>query len=317
MLDAGWPPAVDGQAVTALHWAAYHGNAELAAALLARRAARRSWPHAGRTPQLGHTMPPNTRGTPTAPTTAPCWICSNRESVDPRHGAYPPPVHHLRARDRRPRAASAGLRQDAAAAPGHRSAGQRHLARQPRSDERADPPCSAAARADPAPPPPLSYRLGGVTYLSRAAARSPTPTSPSSRRRRDEIHRDRSASTMARRQREADRPRPAPAPPPRAGSVVFGAWVDGRKVFESDVMHRGDAPKPVSIDLAGRAEARARGDRRQRRHRRRQRGLGRRGDRRAAGTARRQIQTLVTTANRAADRAESVSEIKAGRRPRR
>jgi alpha-galactosidase len=32
---------------------------------------------------------------------------------------------------------------------------------------------------------------------------------------------------------------------------VFGAWLDGRKVFESDVMHRGDTPKPVSIDLAG------------------------------------------------------------------
>jgi alpha-galactosidase len=40
-------------------------------------------------------------------------------------------------------------------------------------------------------------------------------------------------------------------PPPPAGSVVFGAWLDGRKVFESDVMHRGDTPKPVSIDLAG------------------------------------------------------------------
>lgn len=45
---------------------------------------------------------------------------------------------------------------------------------------------------------------------------------------------------------------PAPgAPPPPAGSVVFGAWVDGKKVFESDVMKRGDAPKPVSLDLTG------------------------------------------------------------------
>ena len=40
-----------------------------------------------------------------------------------------------------------------------------------------------------------------------------------------------------------------PPPPPPPGSVVFGAWVDGRKVLESDVMHRGDAPKPVAIDL--------------------------------------------------------------------
>src|SRR4051812_2916240 len=44
---------------------------------------------------------------------------------------------------------------------------------------------------------------------------------------------------------------PPGAPPPAPGSVVFGAWVDGKKVFESDVMKRGDAPRPVSIDLAG------------------------------------------------------------------
>ena len=44
----------------------------------------------------------------------------------------------------------------------------------------------------------------------------------------------------------------APAPPPvPSGSVVFGAWVDGKKVFESPVLHRGDAPSLVSIDLAG------------------------------------------------------------------
>jgi len=46
-------------------------------------------------------------------------------------------------------------------------------------------------------------------------------------------------------------PQRGPAGPPAPGSVVFGAWVDGRKVFESDVMKRGDAPRPVSIDLAG------------------------------------------------------------------
>jgi alpha-galactosidase len=36
-----------------------------------------------------------------------------------------------------------------------------------------------------------------------------------------------------------------------SGSVIFGAWVDGKKVFDSGVMHGGDAPKPVSIDLTG------------------------------------------------------------------
>jgi len=36
-----------------------------------------------------------------------------------------------------------------------------------------------------------------------------------------------------------------------SGSVLFGAWVDGKKVFDSGIMRGGDAPKPVSIDLAG------------------------------------------------------------------
>ncbi|HWK11297.1 MAG TPA: NPCBM/NEW2 domain-containing protein, partial [Vicinamibacterales bacterium] len=35
-----------------------------------------------------------------------------------------------------------------------------------------------------------------------------------------------------------------------SGSVIFGAWVDGKKVFDSGIMRGGDAPKPVSIDLA-------------------------------------------------------------------
>lgn len=36
-----------------------------------------------------------------------------------------------------------------------------------------------------------------------------------------------------------------------SGSVLFGAWVDGKKVFDSGLMRGGAAPKPVSIDLAG------------------------------------------------------------------
>jgi alpha-galactosidase len=35
------------------------------------------------------------------------------------------------------------------------------------------------------------------------------------------------------------------------GSVVFGVWVDGKKVAESGVMHGGDAPKMISADLTG------------------------------------------------------------------
>jgi alpha-galactosidase len=45
-------------------------------------------------------------------------------------------------------------------------------------------------------------------------------------------------------------PQPGGATPPQ-GSVVFGVWVDGKKAFESGVMKRGDAPKLVSVDLAG------------------------------------------------------------------
>ena len=36
-----------------------------------------------------------------------------------------------------------------------------------------------------------------------------------------------------------------------AGSVVFGVWVDGKKVSDSGVMRGGDAPKLLSADLTG------------------------------------------------------------------
>ncbi|HTI39804.1 MAG TPA: NPCBM/NEW2 domain-containing protein [Vicinamibacterales bacterium] len=39
--------------------------------------------------------------------------------------------------------------------------------------------------------------------------------------------------------------------PAGSGSVLFGAWVDGHKVFDSGVMRGGDAPKSVSLDLTG------------------------------------------------------------------
>ena len=49
----------------------------------------------------------------------------------------------------------------------------------------------------------------------------------------------------------AAQPGAPPPPPPAPGSVVFAAWVDGKKVFDSGVMKRLDPPKPVSIDLTG------------------------------------------------------------------
>jgi alpha-galactosidase len=95
------------------------------------------------------------------------------------------------------------------------------------------------------PAPPRTYTLGGATYahgvpmrvdsdmtvdLGAGAARflsvigiDDPPASPSAQ--------------------------PGAAPP--SGSVVFAAWTDGKKVFESEVMKRGDAPKLVSLDLSG------------------------------------------------------------------
>ena len=35
------------------------------------------------------------------------------------------------------------------------------------------------------------------------------------------------------------------------GSVAFAVWVDGKKAVETPVMHAGDPPKPLSVDLAG------------------------------------------------------------------
>ena len=97
-------------------------------------------------------------------------------------------------------------------------------------------------RGQTAPPPPLAFNLAGVTYahalplqsdgdlaidLGGAAARFVSIVGVD----------------------EGTPPPGAAAAPP--GSVVFAAWVDGKKAFESDVMKRGDTPKPVSIDLTG------------------------------------------------------------------
>jgi alpha-galactosidase len=38
---------------------------------------------------------------------------------------------------------------------------------------------------------------------------------------------------------------------PGQGSVLFGVWVDGRKMFDSGIMRQGDAPKLVSVNLTG------------------------------------------------------------------
>ena len=51
------------------------------------------------------------------------------------------------------------------------------------------------------------------------------------------------------------------------GSVRFHVLVDGKPAAETAVLHGGDAPKLLSVDLTGAKQLRPRGGRRRRRHR--------------------------------------------------
>jgi len=98
-------------------------------------------------------------------------------------------------------------------------------------------------RGQTTPPPPLTFRLGGATYAHALPLQSDGDLT---------IDLGGTATKFVAVIGVDDGGTPAPnARPAPCGSVVFGAWVDGKKVFESDVMKRGDTPKPVSIDLAG------------------------------------------------------------------
>jgi len=98
-------------------------------------------------------------------------------------------------------------------------------------------------------PQPIAIRLGGATYAHGVPAQSDGDVTidlgGGAARFVSMVGIDDGAAP-----RELP-PGTPPAPPPAPGSVVFGVWVDGRKAFESDVMHRGDAPKLVSVDLKG------------------------------------------------------------------
>jgi alpha-galactosidase len=97
--------------------------------------------------------------------------------------------------------------------------------------------------------PPMVFRLGGVTYPHAVPLRSDADMTIDLQGRATRflsmIGVDDGAPPAA------PQPGAPPAPPPAPGSVVFGVWVDGNKVFESAVMKRGDAPKLVSLDLTG------------------------------------------------------------------
>src|SRR3954454_9802481 len=91
-------------------------------------------------------------------------------------------------------------------------------------------------RGQTAPPPPLTFTLGGVTYPHAVPLQSDGDV---------EIDLG-GAATRFIAMIGIDDSIKAPQ-----GSVMFGAWVDGRKVLDTGVMRGGDPPKPVSIDLTG------------------------------------------------------------------
>ena len=89
------------------------------------------------------------------------------------------------------------------------------------------------------PPAPPTFKLAGVSYAHALALQSDGDVT---------IELGGAASKAVAMVGVDDVPTPNLAPSV-LGSVVFAAWVDGKKVFESDVMKRGDAPRPLSIDL--------------------------------------------------------------------
>jgi alpha-galactosidase len=90
-------------------------------------------------------------------------------------------------------------------------------------------------RGSTAPPPPLTFALGGVTYAHALPLASDGDIAidlgGAATRFLSMVGIDDSVTS--------------------GGSVVFGVWVDGKKVAETPVMHGGDAPRMISADLAG------------------------------------------------------------------
>jgi alpha-galactosidase len=87
-----------------------------------------------------------------------------------------------------------------------------------------------------APPPAPVYALGGVTYAHAVPLQS---------------DRDLQIDLKGRAARFTSMVGIDDAVAAGRGSVIFGVWVDGRKVADSGIMRGGDAPKRLSADLAG------------------------------------------------------------------
>jgi alpha-galactosidase len=103
-------------------------------------------------------------------------------------------------------------------------------------------------RGQTTPPPPVTYKLGGVDYPHAVPLQSDGDLTVDLGGAAERF-----VSLVGIDDAVPGPPGRAGAPvqPAPQGSVIFGVWVDGKKVFDSGVMHRGDAPKPVSVDLAG------------------------------------------------------------------
>jgi alpha-galactosidase len=93
-----------------------------------------------------------------------------------------------------------------------------------------------ARGAAPQPPPPPVYVLGGVTYPHTVTLQS---------------DRDFAIDLKGQAVRFASMVGIDDSVGAGRGSVIFGVWVDGRKVADSGLMKGGDAPKLLSADLAG------------------------------------------------------------------
>lgn len=93
-----------------------------------------------------------------------------------------------------------------------------------------------AGRGQPTPPPPLVLALGGATYPHGVPLASDADLTIDLK----------GVATKFSAMVGIDDAVKAPA-----GSVIFGAWVDGKQVADSGIMRGGDAPKLISADLSG------------------------------------------------------------------
>jgi alpha-galactosidase len=95
----------------------------------------------------------------------------------------------------------------------------------------------AARAGQPATPPPVpTYALGGVTYPHAVPLQS---------------DRDFTIDVKGQALRFQSMVGIDDAVPAGRGSVIFGVWVDGKKVADSGLMRGGDAPRLLAADLKG------------------------------------------------------------------